>query len=160
MINTRTRLCARLVCDAMLGALGVHHQSMSATPSFGQGALGRTQAHTSFPPGGVLQEICFPGHLGAAVLPSQAAGSPWGDMDTLQWASADPVFCTFPAALRIVLASLFDNFFPEQTPGGIYKVYKGVEPGCKRGLQAGQPAWLLPSLLPTCSPPCHQSKLY
>lgn len=39
-------------------------------------------------------------------------------MGMAQQASADLAFCTFPAALRIVLASLVDNFFPEQTSNG------------------------------------------
>lgn len=103
----------------MLEALGMHRQTTLAALSFGQGALGRTRAHASFPPRRVLQEqSCFPSRLGAAALSGRAVGSPWGDTGMPQQASADPAFCTFHAAVRIVLASLVDNFFPEQTSGG------------------------------------------
>lgn len=96
-------------------ALAMSLQSTLAALSFGQGALGRT----SFPPGRELQEeSCFPSQVGTTALSGWAVGSPWSNTGMSQQASADLAFCTFPAALRIALASWVDNFFPEQTSGG------------------------------------------
>lgn len=48
--------------------------------------------------------------------------SPWGDMGVPQKVSVDPLFCTFPAALRIIWASLVDSSFLEQRSCGDLQV--------------------------------------
>lgn len=88
---------------ATLEALAMHHQSMSAALSFGQGALDRTLVHAIFPPG--WEESCFSGQLGAAVLPSRQL-----HLQVVTWAWPSRPALTWPSVISCSSKDCFGKF--------------------------------------------------
>lgn len=115
----------------------------------------------SFPAGHCQERATFPFSQELQCFPARQLG-----FHGVAWAclSPAPAFCTFLAAVRVVLASLVDNLFPAQPLSQDHKVYYGDHVQGRARLQAGTVGMAaclaVSALFPSCSPFCCKTKLY